>query len=275
MNSNKKKRCFPKKLECSRCPWCGEEYDTELCDTAKTDDTILFCDKCAKYGKQNYKWKMRILIVVWLCFLVFATSHNKAPVGFYYMIAVVLPTMVIHMIIAALYKNTPVYRYHMEYKNIFHNEFLLCHANIEWYSLHKGGIGFPKFRIWNGMTFPVCFVDDNDIPVSQVGVVRFVKRYGLFWKGAELLLITDFIKEDEVKEGQKFYIFSARERIGEGVVTYNGNGVALRFLQIHDIIISCLRDKKGICEESKNAKRTIGNVFRRIMGVVSHSPCCT
>lgn len=114
----------------------------------------------------------------------------------------------------------PRHRYCEVYEEAPLNELSLCEAKINWYSSDKGGFSFPWIQIYSGVLFPICFVDENDIPTSQVGVVRFVKRYGLFWKGAEVFLITDFIKPEAIEEGQKFYIFNEKKRIGEGIVTY-------------------------------------------------------
>ena len=94
----------------------------------------------------------------------------------------------------------------------------LCTVTIHWYSLRDGGIGFPRFRIYNHMIFPICFVDRNDQPVTHTGCVRLCKRWFIFFKGARLRLITDRIDPHKIREGMKFYIFNQGIRMGEGIV---------------------------------------------------------
>ena len=198
-----------------RCPWCGEVYIKSRENHLLGSPHLLYCKKCKHTGER--KIPIRALIVIITAII---AKRFLDEFGIESRILISTIYWVIFLVGVYLSLNSSYYRYTRLEEGKPPREKSLCEAAIHWYSAKKSGLYFPRIRIISGMTFPVCFVDDNDIPVSQVGVVRFVKRYGLFWKGAELLLITDFIKEDEVKEGQKFYIFNARERIGEGVVTY-------------------------------------------------------
>lgn len=209
-----------KKLNCFRCPWCGETYNLDLCETSKKDEGLLFCDRCGQYGKQDYRWKSRSLSAIWCFILIISLSYKEAPIGFFSLLCIIFTSVIIWFLLKVLSYKVAVFRYDKKSKEADCLETILSHSDIHWYSLHRGGIGFARFRIWNRMLFPICFVDENDIPTSQVGVVRLVKRYGLFWKGAEVFLITDFIKPEAIEEGQKFYIFNEKKRIGEGIVTY-------------------------------------------------------
>ena len=116
-------------------------------------------------------------------------------------------------------KKAPVYRFDKNGDKIVNLEQYICMAEIHWYSSKKNGILFHNFRIWSNMIFPVCFVDKKDTPISQVVCVRLVKEHFYRWKRVTVYQITDVLRQEQVKEGQKFYIFNARERIGEGVVT--------------------------------------------------------
>ena len=198
-----------------RCPWCGEVYSKSEKKYLLGSSHLFYCEKCERTGSRKIPFRTTFMIIIASLLRVFLDEfgiESRIFISAVYWIVV----------LAGIYLsvNTPYYRYTRLEEGKPPREKSLCEAAIHWYSAKKSGLYFPRIRIISGMTFPVCFVDDNDTPVSQVGVVRFVKRYGLFWKGAELLMITDFIKENEVKKGQKFYIFNARERIGEGIVTY-------------------------------------------------------
>ena len=110
---------------------------------------------------------------------------------------------------------TPYYRHPDFGKYLTPEEPKLCTVTIHWYSLRDGGIGFPRFRIYNHMIFPICFVDRKGQPVTQTGCVRLCKRWSIFFKGAKLRLITDMIDPHKIREGMKFYIFNQGIRMGE------------------------------------------------------------
>ena len=198
----------------NRCPWCGEVYQKMKKEHIPRSSNMYYCEKCGHLGKWKIPSRFVIALIGILLFvtIIFDASNR------YLIIASFWGLSWLFIIGGVLYP--PVYRYTRFEEEKPPREISLCEAKIHWYSSKEGGIWLSRIRLISGVLFPICFVDENDIPTSQVGVVRLVKRYGLFWKGAEVFLITDFIKPEAIEEGQKFYIFNEKKRIGEGIVTY-------------------------------------------------------
>lgn len=103
--------------------------------------------------------------------------------------------------------------------------FKVWKAKINWYKLKQGGIGLPRIRLSDNTIFPVCFVSDKGIPVSQTLCIRIRKSCGLFWKRAKITLISDDLWKAN-KEGKspweladKFVIYNYGEVIGEGKIS--------------------------------------------------------
>lgn len=201
-----------KKLDYTRCPWCGTPYDAvpeHPHDFVKGNGVGVyghFCTSCGKWGRY-YFCSMGIIM-----FFAFEMILLSLP------IPRIISLFISFMIGLIFIGKTPYYR-HPDYgKYLTPEEPKLCTITIHWYSLRDGGIGFPRFRIYNHMIFPICFVDQNDQPVTQTGCVRLCKKWFILFKGARLRLITDVIDAHKIQEGMKFYIFNQGARMGEGVV---------------------------------------------------------
>lgn len=93
-------------------------------------------------------------------------------------------------------------------------------VQIQWYSPDQGGAWFPNFRILNDYIFPVCFVDGQGTPVSQMWCVKLegIKRHGLYHADARISFLLKEAPESLLKTGNHFYIFNNKVKIGEGTV---------------------------------------------------------
>ncbi len=212
LSSNKKKRCFPKKLEGVRCPWCGERYDTRKGNKKpeekdfNIDRFARYCHVCGKWGKE-YTFTFNVLVVIAISIVVFLLIENTTAE-----FLVLLPFYLL------LVGNQPVYRQKYDGTVLTPEEETLCYVNVRWYTLKEGGVGIPRLRIGNHRIMPICFVDKNDNPLTQVGCVRLCKRYFLFYQNMKIRQITDVIEKERIHKGDKFYIFNGGEKIGEGIV---------------------------------------------------------
>lgn len=70
---------------------------------------------------------------------------------------------------------------------------------------------FPKKHI-----YPICFIDENNTPVSSTVCVLF-EKYNRFKKKGTLSYLPLGEKFENVEKGMKFYIFDDKKIIGEGV----------------------------------------------------------
>lgn len=200
-----------KKLDHTRCPWCGVPYDEipeQPHDYLKENGFGIDGKPCKSCGKWGRYYPDMGTIVFFAFYMILLPLHIPSIVSIFGF-----------LIISLLFVGkTPYYRHPDFGKYLTPEEPKLCTVTIHWYSLHDGGIGFPRFRIYNHIIFPICFVNRNDQPVTHTGCVRLCKRWFIFFKGARLRLITDRIDPHKIREGMKFYIFNQGIRMGEGIV---------------------------------------------------------
>lgn len=201
-----------KKLDFSRCPWCGERYDTRKGNMKpklkdfNLDRFARYCHVCGKWGKENpINFRMFIIIGISLSMLYFLENQIL-----WWILAIFLFCFVVG--------SSPVYRAKYDGTVLTPEEEVLCYVKIRWYTLKEGGVGLPRLRVINHMILPICFVDDKDKPITQVGCVRLCKRFGIFFLNAKFRAITDAINREKVQVGVKFFIFNQGDCIGEGIV---------------------------------------------------------
>ena len=203
-----------KKLDHKRCHWCGVPYDEipeQPHDYSKENGFDIDGDPCKSCGKWGRYHPDTATIIFLAFYMILRLLSIPRIVSFF-------AFLVINLLFVG---KTPYYRHPDFGKYLTPEEPKLCTVTIRWYSLRDGGIGFPRFRIYNHMIFPICFVDRNGQPVTQTGCVRLCKRWFIFFKGAKLRLITDMIDPHKIREGMKFYIFNQGIRMGEGIVKTN------------------------------------------------------
>lgn len=201
-----------RKLDYTRCPWCGARYDEEPEHPHEfVKGNFLgaygeFCWNCGKWARYHI-FSMGLLVLFVLVPTLLSLPIPRA-VAFWSAVIVSIPFF--HR---TLYYREPDYG-----KYLTPDERKLCTARFRWYSVKEGGIGLLRLRIYNHIIFPICFVDRHDRPITHTGCVRLCKKYFFLFQGAKLRLITDAIDAKKVGEGMRFYIFNQGERIGEGVV---------------------------------------------------------
>ena len=79
-----------------------------------------------------------------------------------------------------------------------------------------------NIRIWNDYILPICFIDDKDIPISQVWCIKIteIKRKGHI-ANAKINFILEQAPESLLIPNNRFCIFNKNIKIGEGIVTDN------------------------------------------------------
>lgn len=205
-----------RKLDYSRCPWCGIPYDVfpEHPHRPGLNGNTFnkyreFCRSCGKWSEEKYHWMEKVIVVIGVA-LCICISTSK--------IEEILILLGLCIFCVPLFGKRVHYKMPEIGKYLGPEERLIGTVRFQWYTLKNGGVGFPRFRIYNHMIFPVCFVDEQDKPVTHTGCVRLCKKYFVLFQGAKLRLVTEVIDAGKVREGMKFYIFNKGERIGEGIV---------------------------------------------------------
>ena len=144
-----------KKIEETKCPWCGKilkEHD-------ECDEKVKFCCSIG----------VGLFVVVGGIF--FAIPLLKPHrVRFLEGSDILIPLMFVVLLTHNYY---PVFK---KGERKCASEPLLGKATVKWNTLRKGGIGLPRLRLVNNMIFPVCFVDKEGKPVSQTMFVRIRKK---------------------------------------------------------------------------------------------------
>ena len=81
-------------------------------------------------------------------------------------------------------------------------------ATISWESHKNKGLLYPKFQVMNGEIFPVCFIDENGVPIS---LMLCVVMEHFHWTDSHhcvctIQLVLDDAPEDKLlQKGNRFY----------------------------------------------------------------------
>ena len=217
-----------RKLDKTRCPWCGEVFERtrEYYMKRSPLDYPSFrrwkrfiCSKCGRETKE-FPWIIikDIILCIFAMYLGVKLSQyeGNAPVEelvilLVLAISVMSPTFLREDII-------PYFRICI----LREEEQILGRASIQWYPYKQGGIGFAHARLLNNMIFPVCFLDEKGNPVSQTLCIRFKKGLGFLWNYAKITLISDHLWNPDKngktpwEKAEKFVIFNNGEIVGEG-----------------------------------------------------------
>ena len=197
-----------KRLEGARCPWCGNLYDVPGSTPLTIDAQADYCLRCNHWGKSNFLRNESLLLLVFS--MTGACLFHK-----------VFPPLVILFLVVYAIKQSEAPKFReLKGKGLREPpaEIELGRADILWYSLKEDGIGFPKLRIWSNMIFPICVFDESGVLISHTGCVRLQKHYGVLWKKAKVLAITDTISEEVFQKGKSFHIYNKSVCIGEGKI---------------------------------------------------------
>lgn len=83
-------------------------------------------------------------------------------------------------------------------------------ATISWESHKNKGLLYPKFQVMNGEIFPVCFIDENGVPIS---LMLCVVMEHFHWTDSHhcvctIQLVLDDTPEDKLlQKGNRFYLY--------------------------------------------------------------------
>ena len=215
-----------KEIDRRRCPWCGDSFyaSEEECANRK----MKACDSCGKRVRSGVFYKNREWIYIILsCFMLdfFMDTMNLILLYLAYPFVFIPRIYYVKRLISLL----PLL-YFLIHRNKFpvwrayevSQEETIGYADVQWYSMQKGGVGLPRLRFIDNMIFPACFLDGKGTPVSQTVCVRIHKKMCLFWKNSKVKMTSEELwKTDKNgktpwEKAEKFVIFNNGEIVGEG-----------------------------------------------------------
>lgn len=195
-------------MKIHRCPWCGIEIVKEKKEIYKNAFKAELCPDCNRYYQKSG-------IVLTAAFSLAAFFLSFGIWGFWGFL--IGPLLLILIFIFAV----PAAPYQKDQSEAeFEEENYQANAKIDWYPQSLGGIKAPFLALQNGEIFPICFVDSNDRPVSEMLCAAFTK---MKWNSGEFsanITLLSSEKEDFLSQsGAPFYVFYQRRKIGAGVIT--------------------------------------------------------
>ncbi len=183
-----------------RCPWCGKEINF----LERKVYTSKQCPHCNKIHRQYFFnkqfWMVELPLIVSMSVLIFLK-----------LFLTIIPMIIILYGFVKIPK--PLIRYELEPDNSMKKHFI---AKITFHK-HISYTDKLKSCFVEKIVYPICFVDENDTPISHM-VCVCVDSYKRKTKTAELSFLPLGEKFDDVESGLKFYIFDKGEKIGEGKV---------------------------------------------------------
>jgi len=181
----------------NRCPWCGNKLPNYL-----DRNTCPECNNKIKIFSHT-KTYMGLLIVFILALLTLLISNIFLPCLITFEIGTIL--------LVAIYKLSIPYRVD-DGTSIFKQK-----AKINIYPNKISDILFPRLAIRKNRIFTLCFVGDDDTPISQM-ICVFLENIKINDRNVDFtILFLPFGKLDtHFSSGTKFYIFLRETKIGEG-----------------------------------------------------------
>ena len=186
-----------------RCPWCGEYIGNEKGISMLTSKCPFCCNKYKSYRKS-----IRYLIPFSICLIALVVLFNLGlPVYSYYFIGL----MGINEIILRLCPYIKDSDHYVIQKRQY--------AKISLYSKEVTHIKFPKLRLVENQIFTICFINENNTPISHM---ICVSTESIHWEkqNRRLACIFAFLPlgqlDKEYSTGTRFYLFYNNKKIGEG-----------------------------------------------------------
>lgn len=205
-----------------RCPWCGEVYDYSKLSTMLRPKR--YCVNCKKYGNNTLgriryisillRWtalinlfcififyeQLKYRVIIFLA--IYWYSYGKAQLCYYL---------------------EPCERYSTDSwsKRLYPYPYpKVAFAHIKWQPYKNTKITYLKWKVVEKTILPVCFVDDSNKPISQTYciVVEESKVKRKSYSKLQFHFLLEDAKEDLLKEGNRFYIFNEKDKIGEGII---------------------------------------------------------
>lgn len=187
------------------CPWCGSESFERKFGTGHSR-WCFRCLDCNRYFRLYYGY------VIWLllyCILLLLFAYGILDRS----IAVMLAWVMIVPYVMTVVK-MPTKRVLMGDKYYsYYPEQLLGVAQITWSKYREGGLRCPRFTVWNHYILPICFVNEQGMPISQVGYARINRIW--FRKEKRIMRITDNYRYDPAVM-KEFVIFYNRRIVARG-----------------------------------------------------------
>lgn len=205
-----------------RCPWCGEVFDYNKLSIVLRNKT--FCINCKKYS-DNVLGRIRYISIL---------LHSVSLISLFCTFLLYEQLKYKVFIFLAIYWYTygkarlcyllePCERYSTGSwsKRLYPYPYpKVASALIKWESYQTTRITYLKWKVVEKTILPVCFVDDSNNPISQTYciVVEESKIKRKNYSKLEFHFLLEDAKEDLLKEGNRFYIFNEKDKIGEGLI---------------------------------------------------------
>lgn len=187
------------------CPWCGGENFERKNGTGHSK-WCFKCLDCNRYFRLYYGY------MIWpclYCILLLLTAYGLFDSS----LAIIL-AWIMAVPYALTVAKMPMKRVSMGEKYyVYYPEQYLGMAQIIWYKYSEGGLRFPHITIWNHYILPICFINEQGIPISQVGYARINKIY--LKKERRIMQVTENYKYNPT-EMKEFVIFYNRRIIARG-----------------------------------------------------------
>ena len=206
IRKSKKRKCSGK-IKWERqyiCPWCGSDKYQAVSDIGP-NRLCSRCSDCKKCFEICYGFLFWYILS--LAFLVLYL-YRILPEDICWILG---SFCFIWGIISSI--KMPVKRMRMKKEYTFYPEQLLGVAQITWFKYREGGLCCPRFTVWNHYILPICFVNKQGMPISQVGYTRINRIW--FRKEKRIMRITDNYRYDPA-EMKEFVIFYNRRIVARG-----------------------------------------------------------
>lgn len=205
-----------------RCPWCGEIYNYSGFSSPRSK--IVICEKCKKYGCHSLG-RLRLIsiffnIVALICLFSMFILYKKIDLKIIIFFCIYSYT---HSSALSCLYSEPYERYSLGKwnKNLYSYPFpKVALANITWESFRITNISWLKWKVVEKTILPVCFIDDENMPISLTYciVVESSKVLKKNHSQLEFHFLLEEAPEELLEAGKRFYIFNERIKIGEGII---------------------------------------------------------
>ena len=194
---------FHKKIY--RCPWCGESTKSNKKGSYIYGMKCNSCNNKFVVYRKNIKYILLLFAVVLLIIL---SIIFDMPYFSFFSIA----ALFVNELILSICPYVKESEHHVIQKRQY--------AKINLYNKAISHISFPKLEIVENQIFTLCFVDENDTPISHMicAAAESIKWYKKQRKCKCILAFLPLGKLDEPYPADtKFYIFYNDKKIGEGI----------------------------------------------------------
>ncbi len=191
-----------------RCPWCGEYVKSPGDRYFKVKKCPYCNNKYTNYTKSFVNTVFinpYLAVVISISFLAIFGLISMVP---YFVIMGVL------LVVGFFLPSMPFEKESNDYVDELQNK-----AEIIFYSAAESGLKYIRIIVKNKEVFPICFVDENNKPLSPM---IYVSTEDIKWQERECNCTMNFLQygniDKEYRPGTRFYIFYNNKKIGEGTL---------------------------------------------------------